>query len=333
LRRSLTSLVAIALLALAILPSAADAYIYWGDTGGKIDRTNLDGTAVNQSFIRRGYAEGVAVDALGPTAQPRISLEKDCEAFQDSGASSIDIRLTGFPPFTPFNGRLDLSDGFGYGPVHETTDASGNWESLGPVGSFSPVTWTVTVVWSEGTLTKSLYVDCSKVSVSVKNTALVVAAGPGAKDNLQITRPSRFTVRVTDFPSGAYTGSVVNAGAGCTRSGRYTANCPASGITPALPVLVASGNRPDKVVNSSGLPSSLYGGGGDDLLIGGTANDILKGGPGADVMKGLDGNDLLRANDGASDKLIDCGGGSDFGDLDLLPKDPKVKGCERQTRH
>jgi hypothetical protein len=226
LRRSLTSLVAIALLALAILPSAADAYIYWGDTGGKIDRANLDGTAVNQSFIRRGYAEGVAVDALGPTAQPRISLEKDCEAFQDSGASSIDIRLTGFPPFTPFNGRLDLSDGFGYGPVHETTDASGNWESLGPVGSFSPVTWTVTVVWSEGTLTKSLYVDCSKVSVSVKNTALVVAAGPGAKDNLQITRPSRFTVRVTDFPSGAYTGSVVNAGAGCTRSGRYTANWP-----------------------------------------------------------------------------------------------------------
>jgi hypothetical protein len=50
-------------------------------------------------------------------------------------------------------------------------------------------------------------------------------------------------------------------------------------------------------------------------------------------MRGLDGNDLLRANDGASDRRVDCGAGSDFGDLDLLPRDAKVHGCERKTRH
>jgi hypothetical protein len=37
---------------------------------------------------------------------------------------------------------------------------------------------------------------------------------------------------------------------------------------------------------------------------------------------------------GTSDTLIGCGAGpADKADLDLLPKDPKVKGCERRTRH
>ena len=96
----------------------------------------------------------------------------------------------------------------------------------------------------------------------------------GASDNVAITRPSRFNFRVTDFPSGPYTGSVVHAGPGCTRRGEHVAYCPASGITPVLPVLVTSGDRADRVVNSSGLPGSLHGEGGDDRLIGGPARDI-----------------------------------------------------------
>jgi hypothetical protein len=173
--------------------------------------------------------------------------------------------------------------------------------------------------------------------VRVSGTALVVTAAPGASDNLQITRiprPSTSTFQVTDFPSGAYTGSGVHTGAGCVRRGDYTAKCPASGITPALPALVTSaGHQADKVVNSSGLPSSLYGGAGDDLLVGGPARDLLNGGAGVDVLQGLDGNDLLQAHDGTSDKTIDCGPGSDKADLDLLPKDPNVKGCESKMRH
>ena len=171
-------------------------------------------------------------------------------------------------------------------------------------------------------------------SVSVSGSALVVTAAPGAQDNLAITRPSASTLRVTDFPDGGYTGSGVHAGPGCTRSGDYTANCWAGAITPVLPALVTSaGQQADRVVNSSGLPSSLYGGAGNDLLIGGAAGDILNGGAGVDVLQGLDGNDLLKARDGTSDTRIDCGGGSDKADLDLLPLDPNVQGCETKTRH
>jgi hypothetical protein len=41
----------------------------------------------------------------------------------------------------------------------ETTDASGSFELT--VGSQEVGIWTVTVVWSGGTLTQSLFVDCS----------------------------------------------------------------------------------------------------------------------------------------------------------------------------
>jgi hypothetical protein len=153
------------------------------------------------------------------------------------------------------------------------------------------------------------------------------------RDNLAITRPSASAVRVTDLPTGNYSGSAIDAGDGCTQSGPYAASCPLSGITPSLPIQVTSGDRDDKVTNSSGLPSALYGELGNDVLIGDSDRDILNGGPGVDVLQGLEGNDLLRAHDGASDKRIDCGTGSDKADLDLLPKDANVKGCEVKTRH
>ena len=161
----------------------------------------------------------------------------------------------------------------------------------------------------------------------------MVTAAPGAKDNLVITRPSASTLRVTDFPSGAYTGSGVHTGAGCARSGDYTANCSASGITL---IQVVSGDQIDKVTNSTAVKSSLNGGAANDVLTGGSADDILTGAAGADVFKGMNGNDELCARDLASDTTINCGGGTaDKADLDLLPKDPNaaVIGCETKTRH
>ena len=161
----------------------------------------------------------------------------------------------------------------------------------------------------------------------------MVTAAAGAKDNLVITKPSASTLRVTDLPSGAYTGSGVHTGAGCTRSGDYTANCSASGITL---IQVVSGDQTDKVTNSTAVKSSLNGGAANDLLTGGSAADILIGGPNVDVLKGMNGNDDLRARDLTSDTTIDCGAGTaDKADLDLLPKDPNsaVIGCETKTRH
>ena len=91
----------------------------------------------------------------------------------------------------------------------------------------------------------------------------MVTAAAGAKDNFAITRPSASVLRVTDLPGGAYTGSGVHTGAGCTRSGDHTANCSASGITR---IQVSAGDQADKVVNSTAVRSSLYGGGGERQL-------------------------------------------------------------------
>ena len=176
----------------------------------------------------------------------------------------------------------------------------------------------------------------STASVALSGTTLVVTAGSGAKDNLVITPPSASTLRVTDLPSGAYTGSGVHTGAGCTPSGDYTADC--SGDIARIRVLSSGEN--DKVTNSTAVQSSLYGGDGNDTLTGGPGTDMLTGGAGADVMKGMNGNDQLFARDLTSDTTINCDGGNspgtaDKADLDLLPKDPNsvVNGCETKTRH
>ncbi len=174
-------------------------------------------------------------------------------------------------------------------------------------------------------------------AVHVSGSTLVVTAAAGAKDNLEITRPSASVLRVTDLAGGAYTGSGVHAWGGCTRSGDYTANCNATGITL---IRVAAGVRNDRVVNSTAIRSSLDGGATNDLLIGGPNRDTLTGGTGADVIKGMNGNDEIFARDLVSDTSIDCDGGTtqgsaDTADLDLLPKDPDsaVTNCETKTRH
>jgi hypothetical protein len=179
----------------------------------------------------------------------------------------------------------------------------------------------------------SLTFTVRTAAVSVSGSTLVVTAAAGAKDNLVITRPSASLLRVTDLPGGAYTGSGVHTGAGCTRSGDYTANCNASGITL---IQVSSGDQIDKVVNSTAVKGSLNGGAANDVLTGGSANDTLTGSTGADIFKGMNGNDQLFARDLTSDTTIDCGGGTaDKADLDVLPKDPNsaVIGCETKARH
>ena len=80
-----------------------------------------------------------------------------------SSANYVNVILSGFPPFTPFEGTLEF-DGAGIGPIQLTTDENGNFDSssVGFVGSFEPVTFTATIVWAGGTLRESLFVDCSK---------------------------------------------------------------------------------------------------------------------------------------------------------------------------
>jgi hypothetical protein len=173
-------------------------------------------------------------------------------------------------------------------------------------------------------------VPARAASVRVSGKTLLVNAAPGAKDNLRVSRASGAKLRVTDHPGGSFTGSRVHAGAGCTQSGEYAANCGGR----IARVRVVAGGRPDKVVNATGVRSTLLGGDANDTLIGGRSSDTLIGGPGADSTNGGKGRDVLRARDLISDRRIGCGTGRDKARLDRLPKDSKsvISGCERKKR-
>ncbi|MGH2964620.1 MAG: beta-propeller fold lactonase family protein [Solirubrobacterales bacterium] len=174
-------------------------------------------------------------------------------------------------------------------------------------------------------------------SVSASGKTLVVTAGIGNKDNLVVTRPLPGSLRVTNLASGPFTGSAVMAGAGCTQVDGQTAKCNVNGVNL---IRVSAGNEADKVTNSTGIKSSLFGEKGADTLIGGKSADTLTGGSDADTLIGKNGNDQLLARDMTSDTAINCDGGNapgsaDKADLDLLPNDPNsvVTGCETKVRH
>lgn len=111
-------------------------------------------------------------------------------------------------------------------------------------------------------------------SARISDQTLVVDAAPGVKDNLQVTRPSNSTLQVTDAPSGSYTGSGVDAAAGCTPSGDHAVECSASDVKR---IRVSAGDQVDQVRNLTGIPSTLYGQGAKDTLIGGWDDDTLVG--------------------------------------------------------
>jgi hypothetical protein len=99
-----------------------------------------------------------ASGAANPKApEPTLTLQRACVGF-----NSVDVILTGFPPFTPFEGSLEF-DGSGIGPLQLTTDANGDFNSatIGHIGSSDPLTFTATITWEGGVLTESLFVDCS----------------------------------------------------------------------------------------------------------------------------------------------------------------------------
>ncbi|MGH2965597.1 MAG: beta-propeller fold lactonase family protein [Solirubrobacterales bacterium] len=207
---------------------------------------------------------------------------------------------------------------------------------IGAGGKLAPKT-PATVAAGSGPLGIAVNPLGGPASVSISGNTLVVTGGVGNKDNFAITRPLPGTLRVTNLVAGPYTGSAVSAGAGCAQVNGQTAKCNASGINM---IRVSAHDQADKVVNSTGLKSALFGEKGADTLVGGLSADTLTGGPDADVMKGMNGSDQLLARDMTSDTTINCDGGNapgsaDKADLDQLPKDPNsvVQGCETKTRH
>jgi hypothetical protein len=78
-----------------------------------------------------------AVAGASTSPGPTLTLTRNCEALP--GANTVNVILSGFPPFTPFEGTLEF-DGAGIGPLQLTTDANGSFDSstVGFIGSLSP---------------------------------------------------------------------------------------------------------------------------------------------------------------------------------------------------
>lgn len=114
----------------------------------------LTAAIVGAALALPSVSSAAAVSAT----QPTLSIERNCETFP--GLNGVDITLAGLPPFTDIVGTVVTPEASPFS-VGLVTDASG---SYGPVslGSQAPGTFEVTVVWAGGTLTQSLFVDCSQ---------------------------------------------------------------------------------------------------------------------------------------------------------------------------
>jgi hypothetical protein len=124
-------------------------------------RASLAALAV-AAIAAPGLSSVASGKAVGPT-QPTLTVVRDCERFPDP-YNSAHATVRGLPAFTPFEATLGFPVGNGVGPIKLRTDANGTWDqaSLGFVGTGDPGIWTYTIVWSGGTLTQSLYIDCTK---------------------------------------------------------------------------------------------------------------------------------------------------------------------------
>src|SRR4051794_26326424 len=70
------------------------------------------------------------------------------------------------------------------------------------------------------------------------------------------------------------------------------------------------GSGGDHVTNNTNLPSNLWGGSGNDVLVGGGAADRINGAGGNDFLSGLGGNDIITG--GGGNNTITGGEGNDI---------------------
>jgi Ca2+-binding RTX toxin-like protein len=152
-------------------------------------------------------------------------------------------------------------------------------------------------------------------SVSQSGGVITVAAAPGTVNDISLSEVGG-VISIVD------TISLLLAGNGCVQVARTTVTCPQAGVGT---IMVALGDRDDRVVDATHLQATIKGGDGADTILGGDGNDrlygeagtdVLKGetgldrlygGAGDDVLAGADGNDLLDGGPGADELIGDEG--------------------------
>jgi Ca2+-binding RTX toxin-like protein len=158
---------------------------------------------------------------------------------------------------------------------------------IGLVGPLASVVLAASQVAAAGAAEvrlERLSFDCTRTQCPPDyGERLVVQAGPGEANRLNVARGAAGEFQVTD------TGAAPRAGPGCTPAGGQLVVCPTS--TPRLVAFVFAGDRGDTV--SSSVAVNVDGGSGDDRLVGSPFADALYGGEGRDVVQGEDGDDAL----------------------------------------
>ncbi len=93
---------------------------------------------------------------------------------------------------------------------------------------------------------------------------------------------------------------------------------------------VIGGDEPDVLIGNARTPTTLIGGGGNDMLVGGAGGDRLEGGAGGDSLRGGGGSDTFVYT-GGTDTIEDFqisvrGGATDKIDLTALDLSPTELG-------
>jgi subtilisin family serine protease len=155
-------------------------------------------------------------------------------------------------------------------------------------------------------------------TVGTSAGTLTVNAAAGSRNTIAITRIES-AYRVIDMSS------TLSVSGNCALADVHHAVC----LDPDITRIVINGNDgDDKILNSTNVATTIYGGSGNDVLRGGTAVDTLMGeagndtimggrGYGSDVISGGTGTDTLSYQDfdDAAPLLINLGGGGYNGSL------------------
>src|SRR4051794_13723995 len=152
-------------------------------------------------------------------------------------------------------------------------------------------------------------------TVQIDGDRLTYVAAAGMLNDVRVTGGPSVVGDPVDFVVTDTAGLL--AGAGCTQVRRVEVDCAVSGV---MGVLLDGGDRPDTLYSASYLPTTLYGGTGNDQIgsdgsttyaDGGLGDDFVSGqGRGVNTLLGSAGDDGIYGG-GLSMDLILGGPGAD----------------------